>query len=211
MPRQLSLALMLLLTAPALAQPDTTASLAAGQTVVLAGYGAIGPGTRPVTAFHANVRLLLLARDADEIPTPLHSFFPTGAASLFAEAFGQYGDGGLVAVPCADPSLVGCSRAAAPYWLVGVGLVSRWDLAPTPWSVRPYFLPLTGGLYIRGYDAREFTAERRQGEVGLGAGIGTGFGLDTPGWGASLDARVILLHPRGALDGSLPVSVGFTF
>lgn len=156
-----------------------------GSTTLLSGPGSIGPENR--LGYHANVRQRLQSASLDSLSGPLA--FLSGTGSVEAEALYQ----------------TGLVTDGSP-WFLGAGLVTRWSPAPQTWAVRPYFLPLTAGVFLDGTE--------RRGPVQPGIGIGNGFGVEVPvgGVSVSLEARSVVFYQGSGRDGgSLPVSFGITF
>lgn len=154
-----------------------------GSTTFLSGPGSINNRL----GYHVNVRQRLRAASLDSLRGPLA--FLRGTGSVSAEAFYQ----------------LGLVNDGSP-WVLGAGLVSRWSPSPQTWPVRPYFVPLTVGVFADGTDPAE--------SAQLGFGIGNGFGVEVPVAGASLslEARVVSFYQgSGRGGGSIPVSFGVTF
>ena len=154
-----------------------------GSTTLLSGVGSVGNRL----GYHTNVRQRLLTASLDSLHGPL-AFLP-GTASVSAEALYQFG---LV-------------NDGSP-WVLGGGFVSRWSPAPQTWPVRPYFVPLTVGVFADGTEPGTATQ--------LSVGIGNGLGVEVPIGSAvfSLESRVVSYYQgSGRGGGSIPISVGVTF
>lgn len=188
------------------------------QTAILAGYGSISDDVRQTAAWHINVRRRFFSPDSIPGLGPLDLLARSGGLSLSAELFFQYGNGGTALAACLDPQPAFCLREVAPSWFLSTGIVSRWDVGPKDWPVRLYFLPLTMGLYLRGYDAPESpgaaVAEYGRSEVRFGVGAGNGVGLRMPIGETDilLEVRFLfVLDSRREVGGGIPVSIGVTF
>ena len=156
-------------------------------TTLSTGIGAVGPGTDLGPGASLGVRRHLLTLDPDAAPGPLASVLRLGNSwSIAADAFGQVG-----------------FEHSGGRWLTGGGLLLRWDVAPTDFAVRPYFIVVSAGGYVGDMD--------RADGVGGGFGIGNGVGLEVPvGRGAlSLEARVV--NVISGDESGIPVTLGFTF
>ncbi len=205
-------ALAVALTPAASAQP--------GRVEVLAGYGGINKDRSTLRpTYHVNVRHRLVNTESVPLPAPLSVFLGSiPPLTISADGFFQYGDGGRARDACADPLFSYCTREAAPYWLLGAGLVSRRDVTSDERPVRLYFLPVTAALYLRGFDARRPPADdpvgEPEGEVLAGIGLGNGFGLRARIGEVAvvLELRTILVFDaEGFEGGGLPVSIGVAF
>ncbi len=192
-------------------------SSAFGQTYniqVLAGYGGIGYEGRLNPAYHVNLRHRVIRLDSTHLPSVIRWLLPRMTKlDVSAEAFFQYGDGGRALDGCLDPLSGLCTRQASPFWLLGIGFVSRWDVTPEGWPVQFYFLPITAGFYIRSFDSRRpLTEDASPTEIrpGVGYGSGIGFRFATGNIDLILEARSILVY-GGGYGGGLPFSIGIEF
>ena len=153
-------------------------------TTVLAGPGAT---TKPGLGWHLNVRHRVLAVPLDSLPGFLSGL--SGSLTLSADGYYQRG---LV-------------NDGSP-WLLGSGLASRWDPAPEGWAVRPYFIPLSVGVFVEGL---AFSDGLRP-----ALGIGNGIGVEVPIGAAALtvEGRAVRLYTSdGEKAGTAPFSVGVRF
>ena len=178
--------LLLLATALACGVSAQDAPLRA-TTTLSTGVGALGPGTDMGPGASLGVRRHLLTLDPYAAPGPLAYVLGLGNSwSVAADAFGQVG-----------------FEHSDGRWLTGGGLLLRWDVAPTDFAVRPYFIVDSAGGYVGDMD--------RADGVGGGFGIGNGLGLEVPvGRGAlSLEARVVSVVSGD--EGGVPVTLGYTF
>ena len=177
----LSLTTALACTASAQTTPPRAA------TTLSTGIGAVGPGTDLGPGASLGVRRHLLTLDPESAPAPLEFVLGLGDSwSVAADAFGQVG-----------------FEHSDGRWLTGGGLLLRWDVAPTDFAVRPYFVVVSVGGYVGDMD--------RPDGVGGGLGIGNGLGLEVPlGRGAlSLEARGVSVLSGD--EGGIPVTLGYTF
>jgi hypothetical protein len=190
-----------------------------GRTAVLAGYGGIDHEGSLGPAFHLNLRRALLGRDS----LVVYDLNPRERLvlqriELQAEAFGQAGEGGTRLAACRSDPGEQCISGADPVYLLGAGLVGRWDATPARSPVQLYLLPLTTGVYLRGYTVHErplgSARVRTEERVRLGAGFGNGLGLRLrlAGVSALAELRAVLVRDlEGGRGGSIPVSVGLAW
>ena len=134
------------------------------------------------------VRRHLLTIDPERVPEPLASALELGHSwTVDADAFGQAG-----------------FEHSDGRWLMGGGLLLRWDVAPLDFPIRPYFVVVSAGGYVG-------DMSRSDGSARVGFGYGNGFGVEVPvGRGAfSLEIRAVLVAPGDG--GSIPVTLGYSF
>lgn len=177
-------------------------------TQILVGYGGISHEGSLNSAYHVNARRHLRTTEAVQLLV-----LDLPELDLSAEGFFQYGGGGRTFNGCFDPQSSPCVRDASPFWLVGGGLVSRWDVTPEDWPVKFYFLPVTAGVYLRGFDSRRsLESDETPTEIRPGLGIGNGVGIRAQLGDVELllEARALLVY-GGGRGGGLPVSVGIAF
>ncbi len=152
-----------------------------GSKVVAGGAGAI-EGTGYGLGYHANLRQRLLTDPTRALG------IPTPDVSVSAEAFYQRG----------------LAENGSP-WLLGAGLVSRWDPDfVESWAVRPFFIPVSVGLYV---DGGAYTDE-----AAVAVGIGNGLGVEVPVGDAAVALEVRTVNLLGSeRGGGIPVGIGVRF
>ena len=211
--RVLSLALVLQFTtgreAPA-QQPRNT--------VLLAGYGGADYERSLGPAYHLNIRRTILGRDSVVLSTTSSDRWVVPRLELQAEVFAQAGRSGTRVAACRGTQGQLCARSADPLYLLGAGLVSRWDATAARHAVQLYFLPATAGVYVRGYTSYEqplgSTSGSEDDQARVAGGVGNGLGLRFR-LGQTVvqtEVRAILIRDlQGGRSGSLPISIGIAW
>jgi hypothetical protein len=197
------------LSAPAQQPPNT---------MLLAGYGGADYERSLGPAYHLKLRRTVIGRDSVVVSPAAHDRWVVPRLELQAEVFGQAGRGGTRVAGCRQSPGQLCAQGADPLYLLGAGLVTRWDATAARHAVQLYFLPATAGVYVRGYTSYEQPLGSAIGSedehVSLGGGVGNGLGLRLRVGQTNVlaEVRAILIHDlQGGRGGSLPVSIGIAW